>query len=307
MNHWIAEYLKAQKAALDSIPIDAVAKLIDTFTQALRDDRQQRVPGRRPGQHAGQQIHGGPAQHAFETEIEQGHVMVLDGGAHRGGARRHQLAADHQAVEPDQVARPLPPGQARQHPLQALPHPDHPGLQEPGEGARPFRRDVPFQHPVQQRLEPRQERPAHQLEHQALGNLGRVAAGEPILAEQSGGETLEMGDMFGQTDELFALQVRGDSMINAGILEGDYVIVRRQDTARAGEIVVALIEDEATVKRYQPKRGRIELVAENPRYAPIVVQLAVNVIVAPTWSDSSISSQNRSPQGEGLTTFHSLP
>jgi repressor LexA len=101
--------------------------------------------------------------------------------------------------------------------------------------------------------------------------LGRVAAGEPILAEQSGGETLEMGDMFGQTDELFALQVRGDSMINAGILEGDYVIVRRQETARAGEIVVALIEDEATVKRYQPRRGRVELVAENPRYAPIVV------------------------------------
>ena len=101
--------------------------------------------------------------------------------------------------------------------------------------------------------------------------LGRVAAGEPILAEQTGGETLEMGDMFGQTEELFALQVRGDSMINAGILEGDYVIVRKQDTARAGEIVVALIEDEATVKRYQPRRGRVELVAENPRYAPIVV------------------------------------
>jgi repressor LexA len=60
-------------------------------------------------------------------------------------------------------------------------------------------------------------------------------------------------------------------MINAGILEGDYVIVRRQETARAGEIVVALIEDEATVKRYQPRRGRVELVAENPRYAPIVV------------------------------------
>ncbi len=59
-------------------------------------------------------------------------------------------------------------------------------------------------------------------------------------------------------------------MIDAGILEGDYVIVRKQETARAGEIVVALIEDEATVKRYQPRRGHIELVAENPKYAPIV-------------------------------------
>ena len=102
--------------------------------------------------------------------------------------------------------------------------------------------------------------------------LGRVAAGEPILAEQNAGETLEMGDMFGQTDELFALRVRGDSMIDVGILEGDYVIVRKQETARAGEIVVALLEDEATVKRYQPKRDRIELVAENARYAPIVVE-----------------------------------
>lgn len=101
--------------------------------------------------------------------------------------------------------------------------------------------------------------------------LGRVAAGQPILAEENVSGNLDMADMFGQTEDLFALRVRGDSMIDAGILEGDYVIVRKRETATPGEIVVALIEDEATVKRYQPGRSRIELVAENPRYKPIVV------------------------------------
>lgn len=102
--------------------------------------------------------------------------------------------------------------------------------------------------------------------------LGRVAAGQPVFAEESFDGRLEPNDLFGDTESLFALRVKGDSMIDAGILEGDYVIVRRQDTASAGEIVVALLEDEATVKRYQPGRGRVELVAENPNYAPIVVE-----------------------------------
>jgi repressor LexA len=108
---------------------------------------------------------------------------------------------------------------------------------------------------------------------QALGIpvLGRVAAGQPILAEENMAGTLDMEDMFGETSNLFALQVRGDSMIDAGILEGDYVIVRKQEDARAGEIVVALLEDEATVKYYQPRRGHIELVAANEKYEPIVV------------------------------------
>ena len=77
--------------------------------------------------------------------------------------------------------------------------------------------------------------------------------------------------MFGQTENLFALQVRGDSMIDAGILQDDYVIVQKQDTARAGEIVVGLLEDEATVKYYQPRKDRVELVPANDKYAPIVV------------------------------------
>ncbi len=101
--------------------------------------------------------------------------------------------------------------------------------------------------------------------------LGRVAAGEPILAEASFEGRLDTNDLFGETKELFALRVRGDSMIDAGIFENDYVIVRKQESAIAGEIVVALLEDEATVKYYQPRKDRIELVAANVKYSPIVV------------------------------------
>lgn len=101
--------------------------------------------------------------------------------------------------------------------------------------------------------------------------LGRVAAGEPILAEQNYDGTLDPSVMFGDPAGLFALQVRGDSMVDAGILDRDFVLVRRQERATAGEIVVALIEDEATVKYYRPRAGRIELVPANDRYTPIVV------------------------------------
>ena len=101
--------------------------------------------------------------------------------------------------------------------------------------------------------------------------LGRVAAGQPILAEQSFDGSLEVGELFGDAQGLFALRVRGDSMIDAGILEGDYVIVLKQERANAGEIVVGLLGDEATVKYYQPRKGHIELVAANAKYAPIVV------------------------------------
>ena len=101
--------------------------------------------------------------------------------------------------------------------------------------------------------------------------LGRVAAGHPILAEENWNGTLELNQVFGETGNLFALQVRGDSMIDAGILQGDHVIVQKQDHARPGEIVVALLDDEATVKYYRPQRDRVELVAANQKYAPIVV------------------------------------
>ena len=101
--------------------------------------------------------------------------------------------------------------------------------------------------------------------------LGRVAAGQPILAEESFEGAVEPGDMFGDRSGLFALRVRGDSMTGAGIMAGDYVIVRHQDNANTGEMVVALLENEATVKYYRPGRGRVELVAANPAYDPIVV------------------------------------
>lgn len=104
--------------------------------------------------------------------------------------------------------------------------------------------------------------------------LGRVAAGQPILAEESFDGSLDPGEVFGNRDGLFALRVKGDSMIEAGILEGDYVIVRSQQTATAGEIVVAMIDNEATVKYYQPRRDRIELLPANARYEPIVVDRA---------------------------------
>jgi repressor LexA len=101
--------------------------------------------------------------------------------------------------------------------------------------------------------------------------LGRVAAGAPILAEESFEGRLETTEMFGDTEGLFALKVRGDSMIDAGILEGDYVVVRKQERANHGEIVVGLLGDEATVKYYRPRAGRVELAPANPQYQPIVV------------------------------------
>jgi len=101
--------------------------------------------------------------------------------------------------------------------------------------------------------------------------LGRVAAGVPALAEESIEGHLETDALFGDPEALFALRVRGDSMIDAGILEGDYVVVRKQERASAGDIVVGLLDDEATVKYYRPSGTHLELVAANPRYQPIVV------------------------------------
>jgi repressor LexA len=108
--------------------------------------------------------------------------------------------------------------------------------------------------------------------HAGIPILGRVAAGQPILAEESFEGRLEAEQMFGNPSDLFALRVRGDSMIEAGIHENDFVVVRQQDSATAGDMVVALIEDEATVKYYQPRAGRVELQPANEKYRPIVVE-----------------------------------
>ncbi len=100
---------------------------------------------------------------------------------------------------------------------------------------------------------------------------GRIAAGRPIEAiEQQ--DTLDVPSLF-EGSGRFALQVRGDSMIDAGILEGDYVIVEKRNVARNGEIVVALLADgEATLKRFFKDADQVRLVAENPSYAPIVAR-----------------------------------
>lgn len=104
--------------------------------------------------------------------------------------------------------------------------------------------------------------------------LGRVAAGAPILATESSDEAIEVDrSLLGKNAEAvnFALHVNGDSMIGDGIHDGDLVLVRQQPTARPGEIVVARIEDEATVKRFYPEGERIRLQPSNPRLAPIYV------------------------------------
>ena len=98
--------------------------------------------------------------------------------------------------------------------------------------------------------------------------LGTVAAGSPILAQECIEDYLTL-DSVGQGGTYFALRVRGDSMLNAGILPGDYVIVRQQPEANNGEIVVALIGDEATVKRYALRDGGVWLMPENDAYRPI--------------------------------------
>lgn len=98
--------------------------------------------------------------------------------------------------------------------------------------------------------------------------VGNVAAGSPILAEECIEDYLTF-DTGGRNEEYFALRVRGESMLNAGILPGDLVVVRRQPTANNGEIVVALIEDEATVKRLSLRNGQIWLMPENDAYTPI--------------------------------------
>lgn len=103
----------------------------------------------------------------------------------------------------------------------------------------------------------------------AIPLVGKVAAGAPILAVENIEDTLALADGLFPAGDLFALRVQGDSMINAGIMDGDLVIVEPAPTAANGEIVVALLDDEATVKRFYQQDGIIELRPENDRLAPI--------------------------------------
>ena len=99
--------------------------------------------------------------------------------------------------------------------------------------------------------------------------VGRVAAGQPVLAEQNVEETLTLPTSIVGDDSSFILRVRGESMINAGIFDGDYIVVKEQHDAHDGEIVVALIDDSATVKTFYRERDRVRLQPENDTMDPI--------------------------------------
>ncbi len=102
--------------------------------------------------------------------------------------------------------------------------------------------------------------------------LGRVAAGMPLYAEEHLIDTVRIEKSLLRSGEIFGLKVTGDSMIEAGIHNGDYVFVRKQSNAERGDIVVALIGDEATCKRYYPERDYIRFQPENSSMAPILVR-----------------------------------
>lgn len=104
---------------------------------------------------------------------------------------------------------------------------------------------------------------------------GRVAAGEPLLASQNIEGTLPIPTHMANNHDCFALRIIGSSMVGAGILEGDFVIVKAQADANPGDIVVALLEDEATVKRFYPDGEQIRLQSENPSIAPRIVNADV--------------------------------
>jgi repressor LexA len=101
--------------------------------------------------------------------------------------------------------------------------------------------------------------------------VGNIAAGKPILAEENIDDYFPLtADFVRGNREVFMLNVRGDSMVNAGIMDRDYIIVKKQDTAINGEIIVALLEDEATVKRFFKDDNSIKLIPENNHMEPIV-------------------------------------
>lgn len=101
--------------------------------------------------------------------------------------------------------------------------------------------------------------------------IGKITAGEPILAVENVTDTFPIPIDFVGNSESFMLTVRGESMIEAGILNGDYILVRKQNTAENGQIVVALIDEEATVKTFYKEKDHIRLQPENSTMDPIIV------------------------------------
>jgi len=102
--------------------------------------------------------------------------------------------------------------------------------------------------------------------------LGQISAGKPIFAEENIEGYINLDKfLIKHSKDIFALKVKGDSMINAGILDGDYVIVKKQPTVENGEIACVLIDNEATVKRFYKRENCIELKPENPNYKSIII------------------------------------
>jgi len=123
-------------------------------------------------------------------------------------------------------------------------------------------------------LEPGSARGIRLVEQLGLPLIGTVAAGSPILAVENVQNRYALDAHLFTPRADFLLKVRGLSMIDAGILDGDLLAVHRTQEARDGQIVIARLQDEVTVKRLKKTRGRVELVAENPDFPPIVVDTA---------------------------------
>ncbi len=105
----------------------------------------------------------------------------------------------------------------------------------------------------------------------SLPIVGTVTAGQPILAVENIEESIALPRTLVPDDSCFVLRVRGESMINAGLFDGDLAVVKKTDTAANGDIVVALLDDEATIKRYFREHGHYRLQPENPTMEPIIV------------------------------------
>ncbi|RBP98687.1 repressor LexA [Bifidobacterium aemilianum] len=137
-------------------------------------------------------------------------------------------------------------------------------VEEPGESAKATHTEtatiLPF--PAEQDRE-------SILESRDVPLVGRIAAGTPITAEQHVDDVMRLPERLTGTGNLFMLEVHGDSMIDAAICDGDFVVVREQNTASNGDIVAALLDDEATVKTFRKEKDQVWLMPHNPSYSPI--------------------------------------
>ena len=116
---------------------------------------------------------------------------------------------------------------------------------------------------------PKPEESESVIESRDVPLVGRIAAGSPITAEQHIDDVMRLPERLTGTGNLFMLEVHGDSMIDAAICDGDFVVVREQRTAVNGDIVAALLDDEATVKTYRNDHGHLWLIPHNPAYSPL--------------------------------------